>query len=183
MHAPHVDQGPPLAGKDRFLAQPSGRSCVQHSRGLQQASRAPGQKRGDVHPNGTSGRSEACGLYSDILSTRLFLQTVLACVHASIRSGDSQRVDWSCIQLSTHDLHAIAYATKTTRRGQPFACAWHGLSGRDPSSSWVLQWLKALAVRAGLRQPELLVSAYLAREACALTLHSMKSSFSSKRSA
>ena len=79
------------------------------------------------------------------LSARLFLGAVLACVHASIRFGDSQRVDWSCIQLSTHGLHAIAYATKTTRRGQPFACTWHGLSGRDSSSSWVLQWLEALA--------------------------------------
>ena len=64
---------------------------------------------------------------------------------ASICFGDAQRVKWGSIQLSSQGLHAVAYATKTTKRGQPFACTWHGISGRDTGSSWLLHWLAALA--------------------------------------
>ena len=33
---------------------------------------------------------------------------------------------WHTFQLSTQGLHAVAYAPKTTKAGQPFACTWHG---------------------------------------------------------
>ena len=79
------------------------------------------------------------------LTTKLVLGAALLCAHASIRFGDARRVKWGSIQLSVQGLHAVAYATKTTKRGQPFACTWHGISGRDPDSSWLLHWLSALA--------------------------------------
>ena len=30
---------------------------------------------------------------------------------------------------------------KTSKHGQPFACKWHGVTGRSYSSSWVFHWL------------------------------------------
>ena len=54
-------------------------------------------------------------------SVRLFLGTALLCTHGSIRFGDIQRTSWSSLQLSTAGLHGVCTATKTTKRGQPFA--------------------------------------------------------------
>ena len=79
------------------------------------------------------------------LTTKLVIGAALLCTHASVRFGDAQRVKWGSIQLGSLGLRAVAYATKTTKRGQPFACTWHGISGRDASSSWLLHWLAALA--------------------------------------
>ena len=79
------------------------------------------------------------------LTTKLVLGAILVCTHSSIRFGDAQRVRWGSLQLSTQGLRATAYATKTTKAGQPFFCAWHGLSGRDSSTSWLLHWLAALS--------------------------------------
>ena len=76
---------------------------------------------------------------------KLFLGAVLACTRASIRFGDAQWVRWETILLSAMGLHATCRETKTTRAGQPFACAWHDISGRDASSSWRLAWLAALS--------------------------------------
>ena len=81
---------------------------------------------------------------STVLTTKLFLGAALLCTHAGLRFGDAQRVNWWTLQLSTQGLHGTAYATKTTKRGQPFACTWHGLAGRDVQSSWLLQWLACL---------------------------------------
>ena len=89
---------------------------------------------------------EQCICRSDApLTTKLVLGAILVCTRSSIRFGDAQRVRWGSLQLSTQGLHATAYATKTTKAGQPFFCAWHGLSGRDASTSWLLHWLAALA--------------------------------------
>ena len=91
-------------------------------------------------------------------SVRLFLGTALLCTHGSIKFGDIQCAAWSSLQLSTKGLHGTCTATKTTRRGQPFAVTWHGISGRDTQSSWLLQWLAELAEltapRSRCRQPE-----------------------------
>ena len=142
------------------------------------------------------------------LTTKLFLGAALLCTHASLRFGDAQRIEWSTLQLSVQGLHGTAYATKTTKCGQPFACTWHGITGRCVQSSWLLQWLSCL-VEVGTsadlepdfiffhadldshQQPHvfpcsyahaLLCLRFLAQkdgltesEACALTLHSMKS--------
>ena len=142
------------------------------------------------------------------LTTKLFLGAALLCTHASLRLGDAQRIEWSTLQLSAQGLHGTAYATKTTKCGQPFACTWHGITGRCVQSSWLLQWLSCL-VEVGTsadlepdfiffhadldshQQPHvfpcsythaLLCLRFLAQkegltesEACALTLHSMKS--------
>ena len=78
------------------------------------------------------------------LTTKLFLGAVLLCTHASLRFGDAQRIEWSTLQLSAQGLHGTAYATKTTKCGQPFACTWHGITGRCVPSSWLLQWLSCL---------------------------------------
>ena len=78
---------------------------------------------------------------------RLFLGTALLCCHASIRFGDIQRVRWSSLQLSSAGLHGTCAATKTTKQGQPFACTWHGITGREYSSSWLLHWLRELTLR------------------------------------
>ena len=90
-----------------------------------------------------------------LLTTKLILGAALVCIHASIRFGDAQRVQWSSIQLSTSGMRATAVATKTTKSRQPFACAWHGYTGRDVSSSWVLHWLASIA-HLSTAQPELL---------------------------
>ena len=91
-------------------------------------------------------------------SQRLLLGPALLCSHASIRFGDVQRVSWSSLQLSTAGLHGVCTATKTTRSGQPFACTWHGITGRDVASSWVLNWLAQLsalqAPHSKCREPE-----------------------------
>ena len=79
------------------------------------------------------------------LTTKLILGAALLCIHSSIRFGDAQRVHWHTLQLSTQGLHAVAYATKTTKAGQPFACTWHGYTGRSASTSWLLQWLACIA--------------------------------------
>ncbi|CAE7689499.1 unnamed protein product, partial [Symbiodinium pilosum] len=84
-------------------------------------------------------------MHATPLTTKLVLGAALLCAHASICFGDAQRVKWGSIQLSTQGLHAVAYATKTTKRGQRFACTWHGISGRGPDSSRLLRWLSALA--------------------------------------
>ncbi|CAE7837566.1 unnamed protein product, partial [Symbiodinium necroappetens] len=78
------------------------------------------------------------------LTTKLFLGAVLLCTHASLRFGDAQRIEWTTLQLSAQGLHGTAYATKTTKCGQPFACTWHGITGRCTQSSWLLQWLSCL---------------------------------------
>ena len=78
-------------------------------------------------------------------SIALFMGSVLLGVHGSLRFGDSQHMPWKALQLSTSGLHGTCYATKTTKKGQPFACTWHGLSGKGPDSSWVLHWLGRLA--------------------------------------
>ena len=78
-------------------------------------------------------------------SVKLFLGTALLCTHASVRFGDFQRTEWLSLQLSASALHGSCRATKTTRKGQPFACAWHGLTDRNAATSWVLQWLSELA--------------------------------------
>ena len=78
------------------------------------------------------------------LTTKLFLGAVLLCTHASLRFGDAQRIEWQTLQLSAQGLHGTAYATKTTKCGQPFACTWHGITGRCTQSSWLLQWLSCL---------------------------------------
>ena len=79
------------------------------------------------------------------LTTKLVLGAALLCIHSSIRFGDAQRVHWHTLQLSTQGLHAVAYATKTTKAGQPFACAWHGYTGRSAGTSWLLQWLACVS--------------------------------------
>ncbi|CAE7281083.1 unnamed protein product, partial [Symbiodinium microadriaticum] len=141
------------------------------------------------------------------LTTKLFLGAVLLCTHASLRFGDAQRIEWTTLQLSAQGLHGTAYATKATKCGQPFACTWHGITGRCVQSSWLLQWLCLVEVgteadlepdflffHADLdshKHPQVFPCSYahallclrfmaqkagLAEsEACALTLHSMKS--------
>ena len=79
------------------------------------------------------------------LTTKLILGAALLCIHSSIRFGDAQRVRWHTLQLSTQGLHAVAYATKTTKAGQPFACTWHGYTGRSASTSWLLRWLACIS--------------------------------------
>ena len=78
-------------------------------------------------------------------SMALFLGAVLLCIHGSIRFGDAQRMPWDALQLSATALHGTCDQTKTTKQGQPFAVTLHGVSGRNPSSSWVLRWLGHLA--------------------------------------
>ena len=79
------------------------------------------------------------------LTTKLILGAALLCIHSSIRFGDAQRVRWHTLQLSTQGLHAVAHATKTTKSGQPFACAWHGYTGRSACTSWLLHWLACVS--------------------------------------
>ena len=77
-------------------------------------------------------------------SLRLWLGAALLCVHASLRWGDAQRIDWSSLDLTSTALRGTCYATKTTSDGQPWAVHWRGFTGRDPSTSWVIHWLHIL---------------------------------------
>ena len=141
---------------------------------------------------------EQCICRSDTpLTTKLVLGAILVCARSSIRFGDAQRVRWGSLQLSAQGLRATAYASKTTKAGQPFFCTWHGLSGRGASTSWLLRWLAALAsipkavfeVHADTVEPDYLFphldmrcmhlrgvpGSLTAPEASLLTLRSMKS--------
>ncbi|CAE7709675.1 unnamed protein product, partial [Symbiodinium necroappetens] len=59
----------------------------------------------------------------------------------SLRRCTKNRMDYTATKCA---LHGTAYATKTTKCGQPFACTWHGITGRCIQSSWLLQWLSCL---------------------------------------
>ncbi|CAE7851972.1 unnamed protein product, partial [Symbiodinium necroappetens] len=78
------------------------------------------------------------------LSTVLILGAALLAIHASLRFGDIQRVDFASLSLTTVALHGICFATKTTSQGQPFAVTLAGITGRDTHSCWPLHWLAAL---------------------------------------
>ncbi|CAE7689465.1 unnamed protein product, partial [Symbiodinium necroappetens] len=78
------------------------------------------------------------------LCTVLCLGAALLAIHASLRFGDIQRVDFSSLSLTAAALHGVCFATKTTSRGQPFAVTIAGITGRDPSSCWPLHWLSAM---------------------------------------
>ena len=78
------------------------------------------------------------------LSTVLVLGAALLAIHASLRFGDIQRVDFASLSITTVALHGTCFATKTTSRGQPFAVTLAGITGRDARSCWPLHWLSAL---------------------------------------
>ncbi|CAE7327448.1 unnamed protein product, partial [Symbiodinium necroappetens] len=78
------------------------------------------------------------------VTTTLALGAALLCVHASLRFGDVQRIDFSSLSLSRAALHGTCFATKTTSTGQPFAVSVAGLTGRSAQSCWTLHWLSAL---------------------------------------
>ena len=78
------------------------------------------------------------------LPLRLWLGGALLCVHASLRWGDAQRIEWSSLSLTSTCLHGTCYRTKTSSQGQPFAVHVCGFTGHLPSTCWVLAWLKAL---------------------------------------
>ena len=74
------------------------------------------------------------------VTTTLALGAALLCIHASLRFGDVQRIDYSSLSLSRAALHGICFATKTTSTGQPFAVSVAGLTGRSAQSCWTLHW-------------------------------------------
>ena len=78
------------------------------------------------------------------VTTTLALGAALLCIHASLRFGDVQRIDYSSLSLSSSAVHGICFATKTTSTGQPFAVSVAGLTGRSAQSCWTLHWLSAL---------------------------------------
>ena len=78
------------------------------------------------------------------VTTALALGAALLCIHASLRFGDVQRIDYSSLSLSSAAVHGICFATKTTSTGQPFAVSVAGLTGRSAQSCWTLHWLSAL---------------------------------------
>ncbi|CAE7361723.1 unnamed protein product, partial [Symbiodinium necroappetens] len=84
-----------------------------------------------------------CGSATPVTTT-LALGAALLCIHASIRFGDVQHIDFSSLSLSRAALHGICFATKTTSTGQPFAVSVAGLTGRSAQSCWTLHWLAAL---------------------------------------
>jgi len=63
------------------------------------------------------------------LAFRLWLGAALLCIHASLRWGDAQRVEWSSLGLTPTRLHGTCYKTKTSSHGQPFAVHLCGFAG------------------------------------------------------
>ncbi|CAE7263760.1 unnamed protein product, partial [Symbiodinium sp. CCMP2456] len=78
------------------------------------------------------------------ICTTLVLGAALLAIHACLRFGDIQRVDFASLSLTSTALLGVCFATKTTSQGQPFAVTIAGLTGRDLSSCWPLHWLSAL---------------------------------------
>ena len=103
----------------------------------------------------TSDRKEALALPLDFVAflealvldpgsepaTVSFAGAALLCVWASLRFGDASHIRWSSLlyDVSCHVLRGVAYRTKTTRRGMPFACHGRGFSG-----CWAATWLRSL---------------------------------------
>ncbi|CAE7397758.1 unnamed protein product, partial [Symbiodinium sp. KB8] len=81
------------------------------------------------------------------LSTVLILGAALLAIHASLRFGDIQRVDFASLSITTVALHGICFATKTTSQGQPFAVTLAGITGRDTHSCWPLHALVGRAAQ------------------------------------
>jgi len=84
------------------------------------------------------------------LALRPWLGAALLCIHASLRWGDAQRVEWSSLGLTPTRLHGTCYKTKTSSHGQPFAVHLCGFAGDSPARCWVLAWLRALSEAASL---------------------------------
>ncbi|CAE7778914.1 unnamed protein product [Symbiodinium sp. CCMP2592] len=78
------------------------------------------------------------------VTTVVVLGAALLAIHASLRFGDLQRIDFSSLSLSTSALHGTCWATKTTAQGQPFAVTLAGITGRCKATCWTLHWLSAL---------------------------------------
>ena len=78
------------------------------------------------------------------IALRLWLGAALVCIHASIRWGDAQRIEWSSLDLTATALRGICYQTKTAKQGQPWAVHWLGFSGTTAKTSWVVAWLSLL---------------------------------------
>ena len=69
-----------------------------------------------------------------------FAGAALVSVWASLRFGNASHVRWSSLcDVSSHVVRGIAYRTKTTRRGMPFACQGRGIYG-----FWAATWLRSL---------------------------------------
>ena len=103
----------------------------------------------------TSDRKEALALPLDFVaflealvldpgsepSTVSFAGAALLSVWASLLFGDASHIRWSSLlyDVSCHVLRGVAYRTKTTRRGMPFACQGRGIYGY-----WAATWLRSL---------------------------------------
>ena len=103
----------------------------------------------------TSDRKEALALPLDFVAflealvldpgsepaTVSFAGAALLSVWASLRFGDASHVKWSSLlyDISCHVVRGVAYRTKTTRRGMPFACQGRGIYGY-----WAATWLRSL---------------------------------------
>ena len=123
-----------LAGAIRSTAQPIGKRVLpSHSH--------PRQKRICAHSYGSTW------LGADDLQGRMRTDSATILRHsiALLPRQHQVRRYTASLQLSTAGLHGICTATKTTRHGQPFACTWHGITGRDFSPSRLLHWLAELA--------------------------------------
>ena len=74
-------------------------------------------------------------------ATVSFAGAALLSVWASLRFGDASHVKWSSLlyDVSCHVVRGVAYRTKTTRRGMPFACQGRGIYGY-----WAATWLRSL---------------------------------------
>ena len=143
-HLPdHRHQSAAMVVKSMHVVRAAGRHAEQHRPHIPQSTTIKDVRESIPIPMALSAAWEraVCDRKSFTQSVRLFLGTALLCTRGSVRFGDIQRTAWSSLQLSTQGLHGTCAATKTTRRRQPFAVTWHGISGRDAQSSWLLHWL------------------------------------------
>ena len=94
-------------------------------------------------PKGTSEGSPVSRpeFYQPITWPGMFPARALLSVWASLRFGDASHIRWSSLlyDVSCHVLRGVAYRTKTTRRGMPFACQGRGIYGY-----WAATWLRSL---------------------------------------
>ena len=103
------------------------------------------------------GRREAVplALFIVLQSERRVLQTgcpmrdvillggFLACLYASLRFSDLQRINWSSIVFDYRTLRGSCWRTKTSATGQPFGLLGCGMLSRG-EHGWCFKWLQAL---------------------------------------
>ena len=76
----------------------------------------------------------------------IFIGFILVLIYGGLRFGDGQRTKPESMEFALGALRGIAWLTKTSARGQPFACHGWGLTGTPHDVSWAKSYVQKLGV-------------------------------------